>query len=379
MALAEASIDVDVICLRGCDEAATEQMDNVTVHRILREQNKESILRYTLHSFHFCFLAFWKLMVLSLSQRIDLIQAHTMPDYLIFVGLCHKLLGRPLILDLHDLSPELFASKWSGWKSRYLLPVVRLVEGMSCRFADHLITTSDGFRACLLSRGVRDRKITLVLNTPHAEVFHPDDSREFHRIKRDARLLYHGTVADRFGLATAIRALHRLQEYVPGSVLEIYGKYDPSCRSHLEGLISDLQLEGQVKLGGWLSFEEIYEVIQRSDIGLVPYHRDGFMELALSTKTFEYAASGLPVVASRLMPVQSVFQSGEITFAEPGDPEDLALRIAELCEDAEARRVSVARSAAALASISGEVMATRYRKVISDLMENGLVAPVVEL
>jgi predicted transcriptional regulator len=44
-----------------------------------------------------------------------------MPDFLIFVGGVHKILKRSLILDLHDLTPELFESKWSRDKGAVLV------------------------------------------------------------------------------------------------------------------------------------------------------------------------------------------------------------------------------------------------------------------
>ena len=128
-------------------------------------------------------------------------------------------------------------------------------------------------------------------------------------------------------------AVALLRRRIPGTTLDIYGKYDPGCRRHLEDLIREHALQDCVRLGGWLGVDAIPDVIRGADIGIVPYRRDEFMSLALSTKTFEYAATGLPVAASRLDSIAAHFDDQCVEFFEPGSAADMAEKIAVLAGD----------------------------------------------
>ena len=148
-------IAVDVICLRGPNETKQERFGQIVAYRVLRGSRKESITAYLSLSCRFALAAFLKIQKLSLSNRYSLVQVHNMPDFMVFVGIIHKIMGKPVVLDLHDLSPELFGSKWGDHKRSLLISTVRLLEKLSCGFANHLIITSHGLRKHLISRGIR--------------------------------------------------------------------------------------------------------------------------------------------------------------------------------------------------------------------------------
>jgi glycosyltransferase involved in cell wall biosynthesis len=371
-ALSRAGMNVDVIALRAPKEPRVEQLGRITTYRVMQgTENKESFVKYLRLSAAFAVLAFFKLQILSLQKNRKLIQIHNMPDFLVFAGVAHKVFGKPLILDLHDLTPELFKSKWSAEKNGALMQTARLAEKISCGFADHLITTSAGFQKQLVARGIPPAKITLVLNTADDHVFKTQSQRQWIKIEKSARLLYHGTVARRFGLHIAIEAVHRLRKTIPEAQLRIYGKYDPTYRRELENLIAQFGLQDRVRLCGFLHQEEIVKIIESSDLGIVPYLSDPFMDLALSTKTFEYVNMRLPTVASKLPSLTALFDDESIKYFAPGNAADLADKIAAFCGDPEARQSYTERAATAYQKIAWPVMAERYRRLIQDLMVNG--------
>jgi len=315
--------------------------------------------------------SFAVLCYLSLKKRYKLIQAHNMPDYLIFIGIIHKIIGVPLILDLHDLTVELFETKWGRGK-RILNSLVKFVEKISCGFANEIITTSTGFKERLVKRGISDNKITLVLNSADHYIFTFNPQREFHKIQKDLRLLYHGTVTKRFGLTTVIEAVAQLQDTIPETTLEIYGKYDDSYREELHEKINSLGINDHIIMGGYLSLEEISLKIKHSHIGIVPYLSDPFMNLALSTKTFEYVAMGLPVIASRLPSLTSIFDDKCINYFEPGNAEELSKSILEFCLNPELRNDYVHRALKAYKDFAWPVMAGNYFNLIKrTIKDNG--------
>lgn len=365
--LEKEGFEVDIICLRDSEQAKMEKMGFVTVHRIMKSINKESIFGYVLLSLMFTLISIIKLQALAMKKDFRLIQVHNMPDYLIFTGVVQKMLGKKLVLDIHDLTVELFETKWPERKKSLMMSTVRKVEKLSCSFADHLITVTDACRDRLVERGVPPEKITLVLNTADPGIFQFDCDRTFEKIQSSAKLLYHGTVAERFGLHTAIEALALVRNSIPGSTLNVYGKYDSDYRNMLEEKINTLGLQDCVFLNGTRSLEEIYEIIKTNDIGLVPYMNDPYMNLALSTKTFEYAAAGLPVVASNLYSLSLIFDNSSIKFAQADDAKAFADGIVDLCLNPE-KRMEISQNASEVVNaISGTVMGKRYLKLVESL------------
>ncbi len=121
---------------------------------------------------------------------------------------------------------------------------------------------------------------------------------------------------------------------------------------------------------GFLRQEELVEIIENSDIGVVPYLSDPFMDLALSTKTFEYVSMGLPVVASRLPSLTALFNEESIHYFAAGDAADLANKIIALCSDPIARKAYAERAAGAYEKFSWPIMADRYLNVINAQLTN---------
>jgi len=368
--LESAGISVDIICLRGTGQPKVEEFGLVTAYRVTRERPKEAIFQYLRLSFRFLVAAFLKLRVLSAKTRYHVVQVHNMPDFLVFVAIVERICGKPVVLDIHDLSVELFQSKW-GRRRSAAIPIVKFVEKVSCKCANHLLTASEGFKKRLVTRGIPAEKITLMLNAPDPHIFKFQPDRKFEPIERGAKVLYYGTVAERFGLVQAVESLARLQDWVPDSTLEIYGKYDPSYRDTLLRTIDRLGLANHVFLRGWLDAEKIGEIAANSDFGLIPYLSDDFMNLALSTKAFEYATMGLPFVASRLDPIVWAFGTNCVPLAEPGNASDFAGKIYDLCRKPDLRRSKVQQAREAVATISYEVMKDRYLDLVRGLMGEG--------
>ena len=111
--LADAGYEIDILgtsMVKGEDKII--KSDSITFYGIIIRQRHESMIRYSLHSLHFFIRVFLKLQYLNHLKRYDLIQIHNMPEYHVFTAIFQKFAGIPIILDLHDLTPELFGCKW---------------------------------------------------------------------------------------------------------------------------------------------------------------------------------------------------------------------------------------------------------------------------
>ncbi|MBN1129345.1 MAG: glycosyltransferase [Chitinispirillaceae bacterium] len=361
-------INVAVLCLREKGQPAREQDGSALIVRLMAKRPKEGFVGYLRSTILFSVKAFFSLSSLSRRFACRVIVVHTLPEFLVFIGFVHKILGASLILDGRDISYELLSSRWHGALIRPVRCASRILERLCTAACNAVITASNGFKRSLVARGTPAEKITVLVNSADTDIFRFDAQRVFTRVDADARLMYHGTVSKRFGILVAVEAMAQVVQKIPGSTLQVHGFYDPSYRVLLEERIQALGLQDAINLGGVLSLDEIARIIRRTDLGIVPYLSDSFMNLALSTKTFEYVASGLPVVASRLASTEELFDEGCLFYTQPGDAEKLALTIIESLHAPEKRRMRRDKAYEAFHAYSTDVVMQRFL----DLMKTNL-------
>jgi glycosyltransferase involved in cell wall biosynthesis len=283
----------------------------------------------------FFLMAFVTLTFLHLRRRYTSVQVHNLPDFLVFCALIPKLMGVPVILDLHDLMPEFYAARFRTDGRGLLLRLVKLQERLACRFADHVITVTEHWRRSLIKRHLPPDKCTVLMNLA--------DDRIFNLTKPTAaspngaasgtpfRLIYHGALFERYGLDLAVEAIDRLRDEIPSLHLTIIGK--GPFRKSLAEMVSSRDLQGQISLEPFVMVDELPARIIQADAAVVPYRNDVFTRELLPTKLLEYAALGIPAIVARTMAISAYFDDDMVRFFPPGDVDALTECIRELQKD----------------------------------------------
>ena len=346
-ALVDSGVDVDVICLQREREPLTERVDSVNIYRlpIRRDRRRRSrgaqLLEYVAG---FC-LTFILLTALHLKRRYDVVQIHNLPDFLVFAALIPRLMGSKLILDIHDLMPEFYCSRFKGSFDSVPVRLVRLQEWLACRFVHHVITVTEPWRRTLIGRGVSAAKCSVVMNIADVQYFGTALARRHRRDNGGYRLIYHGSMTYRYGVDLALRALDRVRHDIPDVHLSVHGRGD--YVDQFRNLIKELALDDFVSLDTTvLSLPELNEAIASADVGLVPYRSDGFTDWILPTKLMEYVAVNVPVIAARTPGISAYFDGDMVEFFTAGNVDELADRIRHLHRDRN-RRGALAKNARA--------------------------------
>jgi glycosyltransferase involved in cell wall biosynthesis len=218
--------------------------------------------------------------------------------------------------------PEFYASRFRSNKS-IMARLVLLQERLSCRFADHVITVSEHWRQSLIQRGVPAEKCSVVMNVADDSIFQYSDTVLLPtQDQKIFRLIYHGAMVERYGLDLILRAIDQVKHEIPGIHLTLigYGDFLPQMKS----LVKNLDLEQNVTFVDSILAEELPQAIKSCHVGVVPYRNDVFTDGLLPTKLLEYAALGMPAIASRTTTIESYFGDANVEFCEPENVEDLA-------------------------------------------------------
>src|SRR4030042_3152241 len=119
--LARRGEHVDAISLRKEGQKSFETINGVNVFRIQeRERNEKGKLSYLARLLRFLIKAGVFMSRKHLKQPYDLIHIHSVPDFEVFAACLPKLLGAKIILDIHDIMPEFYASKFGGRRDSML-------------------------------------------------------------------------------------------------------------------------------------------------------------------------------------------------------------------------------------------------------------------
>ncbi len=363
---------VDVVCLRGKGEPWREVCGGAQVFRLPVNRHRGGGLAvYLLEYLLFFLLAAACVTGLHLRRGYDVVQAHNMPDFLVFVALVPRWRGARVVLDIHDLVPELYGLKFGGSRNHPVVWLTSRVERASAAFAHHVITAGEPFRRRLVGRGLPPEKVTVVMNSADPRLFHPLPAEDAGGCRNGRfRLVYHGGLFARYGLDVAVRAVARLRDEIPGLQLDIYG--DGEAADGLRRLVEELGLLERVRLQGYVPIEQIPAAICGADLGVVPYRRSPFTDLLYPTKAFEYLAVGVPVVASRTAAVAELFADVPDMFFEPEDVDGLAALILALYREPARRWQLLAAAGRAYAPYAWEGQRQVYLALMRRLCAEGV-------
>ena len=103
--------------------------------------------------------------------RYRLIHINNMPDFLVLATWLPRLLGRPVIHDVHDLMPELYLEKFGSDEARLLVRGLKLQERWAGKFASAVLTVEERLKDILSSRGIPRDKIHVLMNLPDDRIF----------------------------------------------------------------------------------------------------------------------------------------------------------------------------------------------------------------
>src|SRR5204862_300249 len=140
-----------------------EVVKGVTLHRIQDrfDKGEKSTAAFLWPLLRFLFASSRLLNRMNRSRRFDLIHVHNIPDFLVFAAWYPKLRGAKVILDIHDIMPELYRSKFAKTETSILVRSLKLMEKASAAVANHVILPNHLWFEKYTARSARAKKCSV--------------------------------------------------------------------------------------------------------------------------------------------------------------------------------------------------------------------------
>lgn len=368
-AMVAAGYSVDVLALHSPYSKGREYvLDGVNVHTLDLGKKRGSLVRYLYEYVYFLLWAFWKVARLMGRRRYSVIDANNLPDFLVFAAAAGKWRGAKVVLDMHEITPEFYISKYQMAPDSFIIKALEVVEQWSLRYADAVININHPIEDVLVERGMAREKSTIVMNSVDEEFFASAAKSDTEApVASDATfvMMYHGTINHIYGLDIAVDAFSRVHQQMPGAELWIVGT--GSEKDALAEQIRQVGLDAKVKLVGRVLPREIPRLLKRCDMGVLSTRQDVFLDLSFSNKLSEYVIMGKAVIASRLRTMNHYFSDQALAYFEPNNPSDLADQMLKMYRNPARRAELAAQARKEFLPIRWEVMRDRYLRLIAEL------------
>jgi glycosyltransferase involved in cell wall biosynthesis len=364
-ALAERGDNVEVLALkRDARLPDTETIGKVLVHRMQLRSRKDQRGQ---GSYLMPILKFWlkssaKLSWKHLRNRYDVIHVHNVPDFLVFAAWLPRITGARVILDIHDMVPEFYASKFRVDDGSMTVKSLKFVERISARFAHHVIISNHLWHKIYVERSVELGRCSVFINRVDSKLFY---QRECSRKDGKQIIMFPGGLQWHQGLDIAIRAMVIVRQKLPNAEFHIYG--DGNMKDDLVALAKELNLGDAVKFFEPLPAAQIAQAMADADAGVVPKRADSFGNEAYSTKIMEFMSVGVPVVVSSTKIDRFYFNDKVVRFFESGNHTALAEGLVEVLTNEKVRREMVANATQYASENSWEARKSDYLLLVDSL------------
>ncbi len=214
-------------------------------------------------------------------------------ELLTIVPQLRKQTNAVFVYDMHEPLPEVIREfSPAFFPKRILVSVIlRTLEYIGLGYVDGAIFTS---KPLSQQNRWRIKNHTIIYNYPRLDLFKYTKKK----IKTDFVILYQGQIAPARGIAELIQGFARFYDHTNAGHLRIIGIIDPpEFVQTLRNLISVYHLETVVSIEPQVPHSKMPQILSEASVGIMALLPTPAFKKSVQGKTFEYMASGLPVIA----------------------------------------------------------------------------------
>jgi glycosyltransferase involved in cell wall biosynthesis len=295
LALHKAGYDVTVLSPKGKGfERSCELRDGIHIYRHPVPKERNGVIGYVWEFSSALLLEILYSWWIYMRQGFCIIQGCNPPDNIFLVALPFKLLGVKYIFDHHDLSPELY---WSKYERQDILYKIQLwLENLTFRISDVVMSTNNTYRDIAVKRGsLAGEDVFVVRNGPDLNSFHAVSPNPTLRSGRRFLVGYVGTISVQEGLDILLDVADYIKKIGRRDVNFICVGGGPGLAG-LKKSVQEKNLGDMVRFTGRVSDAELVEILSTADVCVNPDRPCPMNDMSTMIKVMEYMALGKPIV-----------------------------------------------------------------------------------
>ncbi len=334
---AENGWQVDFYALKTTEQGSKLEKSGVNVIEAGMDRYRgDSPVNYMLSYIEFLLRVSYTILFNHMKNKYQVIHVNTMPDFMVFTAFIPKFIfGAKVILDVHDVMPEIYMTKFKLGPNHWKIRLIRFIEVFSAKVADAVLAAEHPKGELLVEHGVPRDKVSVLLNLPDDSIFpmnkkKPTDLPE--SPEDEFKLIYHGTLAHRLGLDLAVAAMPAVLAEYPGATLRIIG--DGDHLPELHKMVDELGINESVTFSdAFLPLETILPELQAAHLAVIPTRHEISTDYMLPTKLIEYLRLGIPALVTPTRTVRYYFGDTRPNYLEETTPEVVANAIISARQD----------------------------------------------
>lgn len=248
-----------------------------------------------------------------------------------------RLFGKKTVFDHHDLTPELFATKFKVDRS-IILSFFYFAERRMLRAVHKVISTNESYKAIAMKRGQRaSEDVIVVRNAPDPKRFSIRPPEPAWRKSAKYLVAFLGEIGQQDGVDILIRSIKTIEAtFGPNAVHYVVMGAGP----HFDKIVAYANEQGvsdDITFTGRANNDTICRVLSSADVAVDPCPDSPHAGRSTATKIMEYMYFGLPIVAFHLLETR---RSGAdaVRYARNGDEANFAQQVVDLLLDETQRR-----------------------------------------
>ncbi len=313
-------------------------IDDISIYRYRIPLEAHGFLGYVFEFVYAWLMAAFLSIKVFFREGFDVIHACNPPDTYFLLGAIYKLFGKTFLFDHHDLSPEMFMAKYEK-TNRFLYKGLVCLEKLTMRTAKVVLAMNESHKEIALRRGrKRPEDVIIVRTGPDLNRLKPMPIEKALKRGRKYLVCYLGEMCPQDGVDYLLTSAKYLNEELGRDDVHFVimggGPEMPKLKAQSE----EIGLAEYVEFTGRIPDELLCRYLSTADVCVDPDPWSEWANRSTMNKIMEYMTFAKPIVAFDLKESRNSAQQAAL-YARIDDVEDFALKIVELLDDPERRKV----------------------------------------
>lgn len=368
-ALNETGRNTVIICSKKKNDKYFEELGGLNrVYRIPVSKKRASFFITLIEYIAFTSISSVLLTYLGIKYRFKIIHVHTLPDFLVFAAFWNRIFGAKVILDLHEIFPELYRARTGAVENSFKVKLLKFTEKISIWFSNSVITIHDNARDIFISRnkGIKEN-IHVVMNSVD-----PAEFENAELIKTNEFIItYNGTVVKLLNLTMIVEAMAELKKKMTAEDFKrvefrIYG--DGPALDEILKLAISLGVSNKVNYMGYLQPADMRREVLKTSVLILPPLKNIYSDLFYTIKLIEAVYLKIPVIATRLNTYRRYYREESLFYFESGNINDLTAKIEEVFYSKELVHNKTLNALNDYQKLNWEVMREKYLRIVNEII-----------